>query len=144
VSATSEGSKTYSVEVSIKGGARAAISIVLDPVDLTLPARNREAQPLVSPASPRKARLRLGASLAIAGAAALVWGVVWIALDGRSSCDGCGTTYDTRTSGLLLVGGGSALALAGGALVFSALHLAAPTNATIGLPNRSIQFEAHF
>lgn len=144
VSATSEGSKTYSVDVSIKGGARAAISIVLDPVDLTLPARRQEAQPLVSPTSAKRARLRLGASLAITGAAALVWGVVWIALDGRSSCDGCGTTYDTRTSGLLLVGGGSALALAGGALVFSALHLAAPTNATIGLPNRSIQFEARF
>lgn len=144
VSATSGGAKTYSVDVSIKGGGRAAISIILDPIDLVLPAPPSEAQPFVSSPSPRKTRLRLGASLGITGVAALVWGIVWIAIDGRPSCAGCGSSYDTRTSGLLLVGGGSALALAGGALVFSALHLGAPTNTTIGLANRSVQLETRF
>jgi hypothetical protein len=144
VSATCDGSKPYSVDVSIKGGGRAAISIVLDPIDLALPNPPAEAQQLVATRSPRKARLRLGASLAVAGAAALVWGIVWIAMDGRQSCGGCATSYATRTPGLLLVGGGSALALAGGALIFSAIHLGGPTNGTIGLSNRSVQFEARF
>jgi hypothetical protein len=144
VSATSDGSKPYSVDVSIKGGARAAISIVLDPIDLALPNPGGEAQPLVATTSSKRSRLRLGASLAVTGVGALVWGVIWIALDGRPSCAACGTSYDTRTPGLLLVGGGSALALAGGALMFSAFHLGATTNATIGLANRSVQLEARF
>jgi hypothetical protein len=144
VSATSDGPKPFSVDVSIKGGGRAAISIVLDPIDLALPNPGAEAEPLVSTRFPKKARLLLGASLAVTGAAALVWGIAWIAIDGRPSCGGCATSYDTRTAGLLLVGGGSALALAGGALIFSAVHLGAPANGTIGLANRSVQFEARF
>ena len=145
VSATSEGSKPYTVDVSIRGGARAAISIVLEPIDLTLPRPAEEqAQPFAASPSPRRLRLGLGVSLAAGGVAALVWGVTWIAIDGQSSCAGCGTSYDTRTAGLLLVGGGSALALAGGALLYWAIHPGRPTNATVGLANRSVQLEARF
>ena len=144
VRATSDGSKPYTVDVSIKGGARAAISIVLEPIDLALPHPPEQAQPLVTSTSPKRVRLALGASLAAAGVAALVWGAAWIAFDGYSSCAGCGTTYDTRTPGLLLVGGGSALALAGGALIFRALHPAESRKVTVGFVNRSVQFETRF
>jgi hypothetical protein len=143
VRATSDGSKPYTVDVSIKGGARAAISIVLEPIDLALPRPPEQAQPVVNSTSPKRVRLALGASLAAGGVAAVVWGAAWIAIDGRSSCAGCGT-YDTRTPGLLLVGGGSALALAGGALIFRALHPAESTKATIGFAGRSVQFETRF
>jgi hypothetical protein len=144
VNATSDGSKPYTVDVSIKGGARAAISIVLEPLDLGLPDPRSETTTLVSARSPKRTRLGLGASLAVTGVAALVWGIMWITIDGRPSCGGCATSYDTKTPGLLLVGGGSALALAGGALIISALHLGDPAKATIGVANRSVQFEAHF
>jgi hypothetical protein len=145
VSASSEGSKPYAVDVSIKGGARAAISIVLEPMDLSVPPPPEQAQRFVVSASPKRtARLGLGASLAVGGLAALVWGVTWIALDGRSSCAGCGATYDTRTPGLLLVGGGSALTLAGGALIFWGLHPSEATKPTLVVGNRSVQLEAQF
>jgi hypothetical protein len=146
VSATSAGSKPYAVDISIKGGARAAISIVLEPVDLALavPAGPERAQPFVVSPPPNKVRLGLGASLAAGGLAALAWGATWIAIDGQSSCAGCGTSYDTRTAGLLLVGGGSALAVAGGALIFWALHPGGAPDATVRLGGRSIQLEARF
>jgi hypothetical protein len=144
VSASSDGSKPYAIDVSIKGGARAAISIVLEPIDLALPRPPEQAQPFATAPSPKRTRLGLGASLAAGGLAALVWGATWLAVDGQSSCAGCATTYDTRTPGLLLVGGGGALALAGGALIFWALHPSEPTNTTVGLANRSVQFEARF
>lgn len=144
VNASSDGSKPYAVDVSIKGGARAAISIVFEPIDLALPLPPEQAQPFVISASAKKTRLGLGASLAAGGLAALAWGVTWIAIDGYSSCTGCQATYDTRTAGLLLVGGGSALALAGGALIFWALHPGGPTNTTVGIANRSVELEARF
>jgi len=146
VRATSDGSKPYAVDVSIKGGARAAISIVLEPIDLTLapPRAPEEAQPFAAWPSPKRMRLGLGASLAAGGVAALVWGVTWIAIDGQSSCAGCGASYDTRTPGLVLVGGGSALALAGGALIYWVLHSGEPTTTTFGFANRSIQVETRF
>jgi hypothetical protein len=142
VSAAADGHKPYSVEVSIKGGARAAISIVLEPLDLGAP--NREVQPLVSAdRPPMRTRARAGVALAAAGVAVLAWGIVWVALDGRQSCDGCKTSYDTKTSGFILVGGGTALALAGGALLFSAVHSVTPST-TIGLSARSFRLEARF
>ncbi|HEY4395226.1 MAG TPA: tetratricopeptide repeat protein [Polyangia bacterium] len=144
VSASSDGAKPYAIDVSIKGGARAAISIVLEPIDLAAPRLAEQAQPFVASPSPKKTRLGLGASLAAGGLAALVWGVTWMAVDGQSSCAGCRTAYETRTPGLLLIGGGSALALAGGALIFWALHPSEPTTARVGVSSRSVQFEARF
>ncbi|HLK91283.1 MAG TPA: tetratricopeptide repeat protein [Polyangia bacterium] len=143
LSATSEGKKPYRVDVSIKGGARAAITIVLEPIDLA--ARDHEVPPAVALARPpARMRARVGGALAAAGLVALAWGVAWIALDGRPSCDGCGSNYDTRTAGIVLAGGGSALALVGGALLFAASHTAAPAPATIGLEPRSVSLGAPF
>jgi len=132
---------------TIKGGARAAVSIVLERIDLA--ARNPEGQHLLSTEPPaRRWRLWTGTTLAVAGAGALTWGIAWLALDGRGDCGGgqparCATTYDTRTPGVLLAVGGGALALAGGALLYSGLR-AAPLNVTLGMTTRSLQFEARF
>ena len=147
IDATSEGYRPFSLDLSIKGGARAAVSIVLEPIDLA--ARNPEARNLVSTA-PATERLRLwtGAMLALAGAGALAWGSAWVVLDGRHDCGGgpqasCATTYDTRTPGILLAVGGGALALAGGTLLYSALH-PATSNVTLGMTTHSLRFEARF
>ncbi len=143
LSAMSEGKKPYQVDVSIKGGARAAITIVLEPIDLAAP--EHEAPPVVALGRPPgRTRARVGTALAAAGLVALAWGVAWIALDGRPSCAGCGQDYDTKTAGIVLIGGGSALALVGGALLFAASHTATPAAPTIGLAPRTVSFGARF
>lgn len=141
VSATSDGHKPYAIDISIKGGARAAISIVLEPIDLA--ARDREAQPLISVDRPNRTRLKTGAALAITGIAGLSLGLIWIALDGHSVCDGCINVYDTRARGIVAAGSGAVLALAGGALLLSVFHSGA-ANPTVGLAGRSLRFEARF
>jgi tetratricopeptide (TPR) repeat protein len=147
IDATSDGYKPFSLDLSIKGGARAAVSIVLERIDLA--ARNPEVQNLVPTAPPtRHWRLWTGTALAVAGAAALTWGITWMALEDRPVCGGgppaaCPTTYDTRTPGILLAAGGGALALAGGALLYSGLHPTA-LNVTLGLTTHSLRFEARF
>ena len=55
----------------------------------------------------------------------------------------CPTTYDTKTSGILLAAGGGAVALAGGALLYSGLH-PAPLNVTLGMTTHSLRLEARF
>ncbi len=147
IDATSAGHKPFSLDLSIKGGARAAVSIVLEPIDLA--AHDSEVQEVVALSPPaRHWRLWTGTTLAVAGAGALIWGIAWIALDGRPD-RGAGqpasyaTTYDTRTPGMLLAAGGGALALAGGVLLHSALHRA-PLNVTLGLTTHSLRFEARF
>ena len=147
IKATSDGYKPFSLDLSIKGGARAAVSIVLERIDLA--ARNPEVQDLVSISPPtRRWRLWTGTALAVAGAGALTWGIAWIVLDGHPECGrgqptGCATTYDTKTPGMLLAVGGGALALAGGALLYSGLH-PAPLNVTLGMTTHSLRFEARF
>ena len=147
ISATSDGYKPFSLDLSIKGGARAAVSIVLERIDLA--PRDPEIHDPVSMAPPAGHwRLWTGTALAIAGAGALTWGIAWIALEGRPDCGGgqpafCPTTYDTRTPGILLAFSGSALALAGGALLYSGLH-PTPLNVTLGMTTHSLRFEARF
>jgi len=147
ISATSDGYRPFSLDLSIKGGARTAVSIVLERIDLA--ARNPDARNLVSSApTPKRLGVWTGTTLAIAGAGALAWGIAWIVLDGQRDCGGrapggCGTTYDTMTPGILLTVGGGALALAGGTLLYSALH--SPTsNLTLGMTTHSLRFEARF
>jgi hypothetical protein len=147
ISATSDGYKPFSLDLSIRGGARAAVSIVLERMDLA--ARNPESQAFVSTVPPeRHWRLWTATTLAVAGAGALTWGIAWIALDGRPDCGGgqpagCATTYDTKTPGILVAVGGGALALAGGALLYSGLH-PAPLNVTLGMTGHSLRLEARF
>jgi hypothetical protein len=147
INATSAGYKPFSLDLSIKGGARAAVSIVLERIDLA--ARNPEVQDLVSLSPPaRHWRLWTGTTLAVAGAGALIWGIAWIALDGRHDCGAgqpasCATAYDTRTPGMLLAASGGALALAGAVLLHSGLR-PAPLNVTLGMTTHSLRFEARF
>jgi hypothetical protein len=147
IKATSDGYKPFSLDLSIKGGERTAVSIVLERFDLA--ARNPEAQRFApTTAPPRDWRLWTGATLAVAGAGVLAWGIGWIALDGRGDCSGgqstgCGTTYDTKSSGILLAVGGGALAVAGSVLLYSGLHPAA-LNVTLGMTTHSLRFEGRF
>jgi hypothetical protein len=147
INATSSGYQPFSLDLSIKGGGRTAVSIVLERIDLA--PRSPAPRDLVRSDPPaRQWRLWTGTALGIAAAGALTWGIAWIALDGRRECDGgrpadCATTYDTRTSGILLAAGGGALALASGVLLHSGLHPAGG-NVTLGMTMHSLQLEARF
>jgi hypothetical protein len=147
VEARAAGQRPFALDVSIRGGARAAISIVFEPIDLA-PANHT---PSASAAhlgdapgsSPHPLRTRVGASLAIGGLATIAWGTAWILLDGGRTCAGCASAYDTRTSGLLLVGGGAVMALGGSLLLWPALRRDRATW-TVGLGGRSFDFQARF
>jgi hypothetical protein len=148
VTATADTFKPFLARVSVKGGARTAITIVLEPVDVASPLSPVSEPPTA--AEPPRGSLRrwTGAALAVAGAGALAWGVTWIALDSRESCGSlqagaCQNVYDTKTAGWILTAGGSALALTGGVILFSSLHTAKPDLA-FGITPKSFLLQAHF
>ena len=129
MSATAAGFQPFDQTVSIAPGARASIAIALRPIVLAQsPAVTSGAQPsgasLTTPAdSPSSGRSTwhtwTGASLAVAGAGALTWGIIWIAIDNHDACGStqsatCGTAYNTKTPGWILAGVGAA-AIASGA-----------------------------
>ena len=97
ISASADGRKPYSVQVSIKGGARVAISIALEPLEL---ARRPRLSRSSRPRSLRPERGCGGRALAAAGTVVLAWGITWIALDGRPTCGHCTSSYDTKTPGI--------------------------------------------
>lgn len=148
LTASAEGFKPFSAIVLVKGGARTAFAIVLDPLDasaMPAPANDRFSMAEASPSSTKR---WAGLSLAAAGIVALTWGIVWIELDNHNTCGSlqagsCGSVYDTRPAGWILTASGSAAALAGGALLFSALHVS-NADLAIALGPKSLQLEGRF
>jgi len=130
VSASARGSKPFEQAVAIRPGARTALAIALDPLaatpvavtpapvaTVTAPAPLiAMAPPTHSESSPSSWHTWAGISLAVVGAAALGWGIYWVAIDGRSAGANM-QAYNTRTPGLILAGAGAA-AVAGGAVIF--------------------------
>jgi hypothetical protein len=140
--------KPFSVSVTIKGGARTAVTIVLEPISVEAPTSPATESLVISEPSASSARRKTGVALATAGVGALTWGIAWIALDNHAACaslrsGACGTVYDTRTAGWILTAGGSALALAGGALLFSTFH---PVNSELAfaITPRSLLLQTRF
>ena len=130
LTATADGRRPVSVDVKIQGGMLNAVTVVLEPLDLDLHAPPASAAP-VAESRPVDRRRWIGGALAAAGAGALVWGVIWMHLDGRASCVDATSArtcaaYDTGSAGLALTVGGGVLLLAGGALIYTALHTSAP------------------
>jgi hypothetical protein len=134
VVANSAGFKQFSKTVTIAGGARVSLAIVLDPVEnrpavaLSAPVpaslAAAEALTLGSTDDQRPAwRTWTGAGLVAAGAGLVAWGVVWIAVDGNDQCatggPSCTTVYDTKTPGWILVAGGAAAAAGGTAILLT-------------------------
>jgi hypothetical protein len=149
LTATASGFKPFSTIVSIKGGKRTAVTIVLEPVQLDAPAVAGQTEPFSSSeTAPRSARRWTGIALAAAGMGALTWGIAWIALDNRDACHSiqpgdCGTVYATRTPGWILAASGGALALTGGAIVLSTFHRPS-SDLAFGITPRSLLVQARF
>lgn len=134
VRATSAGFKDFSKTVTITGGARSSLAIVLDPagkrpaVAVAAPVP-LPADPAPSPAvaaldepSGRSWKAPVGVGLVAAGAGLMAWGITWIAIDQRDACPAgglaCNNIYDTRSAGWLLTAGGAAAASAGAVLFY--------------------------
>ena len=125
VTATGAGFKDFSKTVTIEGGARVSLAIVLDPVDKRPAVALAAPVPLPAP-SPAPAvadtpgstwKTIAGTGLLAAGAGFVAWGAIWIAVDGNDQCamrgPACTTVYDTRTAGWILTAGGAAAAALG-------------------------------
>ena len=126
VAASSVGFQDFTKTVSIVGGARTSLAIVLDPVESRPAVALAPPVPLVTspPPAPLAESRRsswktwTGSILVATGAGLLAWGIAWIAVDGNDACGaltgpGCGTVYNTKTPGWILAGGGAAAASAG-------------------------------
>jgi hypothetical protein len=147
LTATADGRRPVAIDVKIQGGRLNAVTIVLEPLDLG--ARPQPSPPpQVAESRPVDRRRWIGGALAAAGAGALIWGVLWLQLDGRASCFNATTgracaAYDTRSAGLALTVGGGVLLMAGGALVYAGLH---PSTSpwSVSANAHSLRVEAHF
>jgi hypothetical protein len=157
ITAASGGFKDFAKTVTISGGASASLAIALDPI----PAPPPVAAPVVASPPPgalappslrstpapegrRPAwRAWTGATLGLAGAGALAWGITWLAVDGKDACASCGTVYDTRKPGWILTGAGAA-ALAVGAIVLLTGSEASDSSVALGFGPGSALLRGRF
>ena len=148
LTATAATFKPFSVSVTIKGGARTAVTIVLEPISVAAPTSPATESLVISEPPASSARRKTGVALAAAGVGAVTWGIAWIALDNHAVCgsprsSACGTVYDTRTAGWILTAGGGALALAGAAILFSTFH-SANSDLAFAITPRSLLLQTRF
>jgi hypothetical protein len=158
VSASAPGFKPFEQSATIRPGARSPLTIELTPLPATpgsvtpapvatAPAPApliTKATPIHSESSPSNWHTWAGVSLAVAGAAALGWGIYWIAVNNDRTGDPNGNlVYDTRTPGLILAAAGVA-AVAGGAAIFFTGHHATDSAVAVELTPSSILFQGRF
>ncbi|HLK91281.1 MAG TPA: tetratricopeptide repeat protein [Polyangia bacterium] len=125
ITASAPGYKAFEQSATITAGERSQIVLAMAPIvpppappPVTPVAAPILREPGPPPESSGGWHVWAGASLAAAGTAALAWGIVWIAVNGRTAGDG--TLYETRTPGLVLAGAGAAALIGGAAIFFTA------------------------
>jgi hypothetical protein len=157
VSASAPGSKPFEQAVAIRPGARSALVIALDPIAETpvaAPAAPVATAPAPAPlittvppihgeSSPSDWHTWAGVSLAVAGAAALGWGVYWIAIDGNGT-GAARQLYNTRTPGLILAGAGTAAVIGGAAIFFTGHHHPTDSTVAVGLTPSAVLLQGRF
>lgn len=125
LSAIGPGYKQLTQTVTVPGGGRVSVTLVLEPLDV------RAAAPAAQPVVPLQHvdsgeshwRPWTAGALFAVGAAAIAWGAIWVAVDGNNSCgDGptCHDVYNTRKPGWVILGVGAAAAVSGGIVLFTA------------------------
>ena len=157
VTANNNGFKDFSKTVTITGGAKIALAIVLDPVERRPAVALSAPVPLAAPspgttlaaADTRRAGWKkpTGVGMVAAGAALLTWGIVWIAIDGNDACStggpACATVRDTKTAGWILTATGAAAAAGGTILLLTSRHSESP-NVALGATPSSLLLRARF
>jgi hypothetical protein len=149
VTAIGDGKKPFSVDVTIRGGTRAAVTVWLDPLQLDAPMPPPAPPPPLPPdeARPTNRRRWVGGALATAGVGALLWGIVWLRADGAcEAADGrtgqCLSTYATGTAGWVLTAGGASMLLVGGALLYTGFR--PDGRVSVSASARSVQLQGRF
>ena len=125
LTALAPGYKQLIQSVTVEGGAAVAVDLAMQPIEMRAPPSAPEAPPKApSPPAPREAwRSWTAGSLLVAGAAAITWGAIWIAVDGNDhGADSAGRplVYNTKTPGWIILGAGAAAAAAGGVVLLTA------------------------
>jgi hypothetical protein len=123
--------KHFIETVTAKGGTRVTVTATLEPLPLPQPPPpplantpvplSPELQGPSDLSSPPTWRRWTGFGLLTVGVAALAWGAVWVAIDGKETCAGC-DVYNTRTPGFILLGAGGAAAIGGGLCLYTSRH----------------------
>jgi hypothetical protein len=124
VTATSTGFKEFSKTVTIAGGSKTSLAIVLDGAAQRPAAAIAAPAPLPAPAPAalsvtdqpaRSWKQPVGAGLIAAGVGLGAWGIVWLMVDDHcaNARPSCNTVYDTKRGGWFLTAGGAAAAGAG-------------------------------
>jgi hypothetical protein len=159
VTASGAGFKDFSKTVTIEGGAKLSLAIVLDPVEkrtavaLAAPVPLPEPAPAIpDPAAADTAgqtwKTLAGTGLLAAGAGLLAWGIVWIAVDGNDSCamhgPVCTRVYDTKTAGWILAAGGAAATAAGTGVLIWGRRGADSTSVALGATPTSLLLQGRF
>lgn len=136
VTASNTGFKDFSKSVTIPGGAKVSLAIVLGAVEERVSVAVAAPMPLspaAAPTSPatmvpagepsaRSWKTPMGVGLIAVGAGFAAWGITWIAVDHKDACPtngpACNNVYDTRAKGWFLTAGGIAGAGAGATLLY--------------------------
>jgi PEGA domain-containing protein len=148
VTASGTGFKDFSKTVTVAGGSRTSLAIVLDPIDkrpavalgapVPLPTSSAASSPVVTEHHRPAWRSWAGPGLVAAGAGLLTWGIIWIAVDGNDHCPtggpACNNVYDTKTSGWILAAGGAAAAAGGAVLLLTGRRNESPNVALAATP----------
>ena len=156
VTANSAGFKDFTKTVTIAGGAKVSLAIVLDPAEQRASVAVAAPVPLPAPSPApvisaeqrtRNWKTPTGAGLAAVGAGLIAWGAIWIAIDGNDRCDvdgpACLTVYDTRTAGWILTAGGVAAAGAGAVLLYLGSR-AGTSNVAVDITPTSLTLHGRF
>jgi hypothetical protein len=156
VTATGPGFKEFTKSVTIAGGARSSLAIVLDPIEarpavaIAPPVPVVTSRPPPAPAElPRRSwKTWTGGTLAVAGAGLLAWGIVWISVDGNDACGsitgpGCGNVYDTKTPGWILAAAGAA-AVTGGVVLLTTGRNSSGSDVAVALTPSSLLLQGRF
>jgi hypothetical protein len=124
IDGTAAGRKPATASVTVVGGETSTVILELPP-EYKVPILDADLPAEAVTRSPSRWKTWTGASLLGVSAAALATGIVWLAIDGRPSCDppAGGTCYwvrDTKTQGWIAIGAGVAAGVGGGLLIWKA------------------------
>lgn len=162
VSASAPHAKPFEEAVAIRPGARSTLVIALSPIAetprvvtpapvATTPAPApaiATAPPAQTDSSKSSRHSWAGISLGLAGAAALGWGIVWIAIDDNVigadvNSNGPKMQYHTGTYGWILAGAGAA-AIAGGVVIYLTGNHSSDSRVALRLTPDSLLIGGHF
>jgi tetratricopeptide repeat protein/PEGA domain-containing protein len=163
VTASGSGYKPFETTVTIRPGKRTPLSVAMvrdesdasaTPPVPSLTGNEPSAsapQPLVASGSapaeaPSTWHRWTGGTLALLGAAAIAWGAVWVAVDGKCKdlgSNGCVDEYTTKTGGWIFIGAGAASLVTGAILFFTQPSDASPSVA-LGVSPGSMFLEGRF